>query len=87
MPQNDPYAKFVRGLESPAVEHFTITPADDIDLPTRPRALRVLTSGNLRLRDGSGTKITYGVSVGEVIPFSARGVEATGTTATVAGWL
>lgn len=87
MPQIDPFAAQARGLTSPATHHFAIVPADGIDLPTRPRVLRVLTSGDVALRDALGVVITYSVSAGEVLQFSAVGVEATGTTAAVAGWL
>lgn len=87
MSQTDPFKSHMRGLESPAQTHFIIVPVDGVDLPTRPRVLRVLTSGSLALRDLEGVVIIYPVSAGEVLAFSASGVEATGTTATVAGWL
>lgn len=87
MPQKDPFSTYNRGLTSPATSHFNITPADGVDLPIRPRVLRVLTSGDLALRDAAGVVITYPVSTGETLMFSAVGVEDTGTTATVAGWV
>jgi hypothetical protein len=86
MSQEDPFQYSHRGMESPASHHFTIAPQDGVDLPVRPRVLRVLTAGDLALRDASGSVITYPVQAGEVLPFSAIGVEATGTTATVVGW-
>lgn len=86
MPQEDPFHAYNRGLESPATRHVTITPQDGVDLPVRPKVLRVLTAGDLALRDEANTVITYPVAAGEVILLSAVGVEATGTTATVAGW-
>lgn len=86
MPQIDPFETFGRGLESPCAHHLDITPQNGVDLPIRPRVLRVLTSGDLSLRDEAGTVITYAVEAGETIGFSAVGVEADGTTATVAGW-
>ena len=82
----DPYASHSRGLESHATHHFAIAPANGVNMAIRPRALRVLTSGNLALRDEAGTILIYAVTAGEVLPFSAVGVELTGTTATVAGW-
>lgn len=85
--QTDPFQNYARNLDSPATSHFTITPADGVDLPIRPRVLRVLTSGDLALRDAAGVVITYSVSAGETLMFSAVGVEDTGTTATVAGWV
>lgn len=86
MPQIDPFTTHRRGLESPATHHLVITPQDGVDLPVRPRVLRVLAAGDLSLRDAAGTVITYAVSAGEVLGFSAVGVEASGTTASVVGW-
>ena len=82
----DPYASSARGLESPCLRHFAITPANGVNVAIRPRVLRVLTGGTLSLRDEAGTILAYTVSAGEIVPFSAVGIEATGTTATVAGW-
>ncbi|WP_278922935.1 MULTISPECIES: spike base protein, RCAP_Rcc01079 family [Pseudophaeobacter] len=87
MPQTDPFATQARGLTSPATHHFTIAPADGTDLPTRPRVLRALTSGDVALRDAAGMVITYPVAAGETLQFSAVGVEATGTTAVLVGWV
>ncbi|MGR3624577.1 spike base protein, RCAP_Rcc01079 family [Pseudophaeobacter sp.] len=87
MPQSDPFATHSRSLTSPATQHFAITPADGIDLPLRPRVLRVLTSGDIALRDTENMVIIYPVIAGETLQFSAVGVEATGTTATLVGWV
>lgn len=80
--------KFSSGadLSAPAGTHYAITPSDTIDLPFRPRALRVQTGGTLVLRDVNGTEISYMVTAGEIIPFRPMRVKATGTTATVVGW-
>lgn len=86
MPQIDHFAHFQRGLESPCSGHFTIVPQDGVDLPVKPRVLRVLTSGDLAVRDEAGAVIVYAVIAGETIGFSAVGIEASGTTASVAGW-
>lgn len=86
MPQTDPFAGYRRGLESPAAAHFNITPQDGTDLPVRPRVLRVISAGDLAVRDAAGTIIVYPVAAGETLAFSAAGIEATGTTAAVAGW-
>lgn len=87
MPSNDPFASMHRGLTSPATDHFAIVPADGVDLPIRPRVLRVQTDGAVSLRDRNDSVITYTVTAGELLQFSAVGVEATGTTAEVVGWL
>ncbi|WP_282091356.1 spike base protein, RCAP_Rcc01079 family [Epibacterium ulvae] len=87
MPQIDPFADRIRSFDSPCTEHFAIVPQDDADLPKRPRVLKALTDGAVAVRDSGDTVITYPVTAGEVLQFSAVGVEATGTTATVVGWL
>lgn len=66
--------------------HFAITPANGVDLAYIPRALYVLTSGNLAIRDKLGAILVYPVTAGQVIDFRAVGIEATNTTATVVGW-
>ncbi len=87
MPQYDPFASHQRSLTSPATRHFAITPADGVDLPLRPRVLRVLAAGTLVLRDSEDDILSYQVSAGDMVLFSPKGVEASGTTATVVGWL
>lgn len=72
------------GLDSPASIQFAITPADS-DLTMRPRALFVIARGNLVIRDGAGSTVTYPVEAGQIIPFRAVQVRAA-TTATVVGW-
>ena len=83
----DKFANFHRGLTSPATEHFAITPQDGVDLPDRPRVLYVAAGGDIAVRDANDVVIIYPVTAGQVLQFSALGVEATGTTATVVGWL
>ncbi|MEL0435710.1 spike base protein, RCAP_Rcc01079 family [Phycobacter sp. K97] len=87
MPQDDPFSNFARGLESPGAQHFAIVPADGSDLPVRPRVLYILVGGDLVIRDSEGSLLTYPVVSGQILPFSAIGVEATGTTATAVGWI
>lgn len=82
----DAFKQHAMTLESPAIRHFAITASDTLDLPRRPRALRVQTAGNLALRDENGTTITYAVTAGELLPLRVVRVMATGTTATVVGW-
>ncbi len=87
MPQIDPFQSHQRGLSSPASRHFPITPADDVDLPLRPRVLRILSTGTVTLRDETGQRLTYPVQAGEVMMFSPVGIEASGTTVDLVGWL
>lgn len=86
MPTN-PFKNFKKDLASPADQHFIITPVNGVDLPITPRVLKVLTTGNLSIRDKNGVIITYPVFAGDTFTFSALGVESTGTTATVVGWI
>lgn len=82
----DSFQTHAKGLNSPADRHFAILPSDGVDLATRPRALWCNTAGTLALRDAAGTVLSYAVTAGQVIPFRAMRVMATGTTATVHGW-
>jgi len=75
------------GISDVATRHAAIAPSDSTDLPTRPLALYCIASGNVALRDETGTDITYPVTVGQVLPFRPVRVLATGTTATVVGWI
>lgn len=83
---SDNFQNYAKSLQSPADRHFAITPSDTIDIVPRPRAIYCQTTGNLRLRDGSGTELTYAVTAGQTIPFRAARVMLTGTTVTVIGW-
>lgn len=74
------------GMSGPAEIHQTITPSNTVDIPNRPRALKVLTDGALVIVDMNDTAISYPVKAGEVITFRAKRINATGTTATVVGW-
>ena len=83
----DRFETLMRGLTSPATEHFEITPADVVDLPERPRVLYVEDGGVVMVRDSTGKVLPYTVDPGQILQFSGVGVEATGTTATVYGWV
>ena len=74
------------GLESPAERHAAITPSDTLPVDPRPRALWCQTAGDLVIEDRWGTQLSYAVQPGQVLPFRASKVLATGTTATVYGW-
>ena len=80
----DRFENTVLNVFGPGTRHYTITAADS-DLAVRPRALYVLTDGDLVLRDEQGTDITYPVTAGLVLPFRATQVRST-STATVVGW-
>lgn len=83
---SDNFQAHQRGLESPADRHQAITPSDSAAVVPRPRALWCQTQGELALEDAAGTVLTYTVAQGQILPFRAVRVRATGTTATVYGW-
>jgi hypothetical protein len=74
-------------MSDPGDRHFPIEPDDDADLAIIPRAIRVGGAGNVVIRDGAGTDVTYAVTAGEVLTFRPVRVLSTGTTATdLVGW-
>lgn len=83
---SDPFEFTASGLTSPATGHAQIVPSDSADIDPRPRALYCSAAGDVALSDGV-TTLTYTMTAGEVLPFRARRVMATGTTATVYGWV
>lgn len=72
------------GIEAskPASYHFSITPSDSQDLAIIPRAVIIMTGGDIVIRDKEGTDITYTVSDGTLLPLRAVRILSTGTTAT-----
>ncbi|BCP52838.1 hypothetical protein K32_14550 [Kaistia sp. 32K] len=84
---SDPFAGTATGLSGPALRHFAVTPSDTTDLAIRPRALVFQTDGAAVVRDEAGTTLTYSRYAGDVLPIRAVRVLATGTTATIVGWV
>lgn len=73
-------------LTSPAIGQATITPHDTDLVTPRPRAIRVLTDGDLQVQlEEGGETITYPVLAGDTLPLMPIRVK-TGTTATVVSW-
>jgi hypothetical protein len=83
---SDNFQAHQRGLESPGDRHQAITPSDTLNVIPRPRALWVQAGGTLVLEDAQGVALSYMVQAGQILPFRAARVRATGTTATVFGW-
>ena len=81
------FASYTRGLDSPAANHFAITPDDGADLPRAARVIYCHSAGDVALCDAAGTTLTYTLVQGQILPVAAVRVLATGTTATVYGWL
>lgn len=69
---------------NPATKIATITNSDTVDLTHPCRALYVLTSGNLAVVGHDDTAVTIPVTAGQVIPFEAKRINATGSTGTAA---
>lgn len=64
--------------------HAAITPSDTVDLVALSVVV-ALTTGNVAVVDQYGTALTYtAVPAGTILPVTARRINATGTTATVA---
>lgn len=79
---HDRYTTFARGLESPVIDGFAITPDDDADLPEMTRAIYVGAFGTLSVTLASGATITLeGVASGTILPLRTCRVLATGTSA------
>lgn len=72
---------------SSAYTHFAISPSNTVDLPIKPREIYCTAAGNVVIRDAHGTDITYAMDAGDRLPFGATRIMATGTTATVVGWV
>lgn len=83
----DPFKYQARSRQSPASQHFAIVPSDSTDLPIRPRVLYCAADGTAMVRDGVGNDLSYSLLAGDILPISAVRVLATGTTATLYGWI
>ena len=83
----DPFQYQARGLTAPADRHFAITPSDSLDLAQKPRVLYCAVAGTVVLRDQNGVDQAYTLETGQLLLFSPLRVLATGTSATVIGWL
>ena len=87
MPQIDLYAQHARPRPPVCSRHFAIAPSDSLDLPIRPMALFCTVAGTVAIVDEVGVQLSYAMTAGQVLDFSPIRVMATGTTATVVGWL
>lgn len=69
--------------EGPARDFYSITPQDDTDLSSIPRAIYVGGAGDLTVTSLDGTTVTFvAVPAGTVLPIMPSRVENTNTTAT-----
>jgi hypothetical protein len=76
----------IAGSTDPAYRHVSISPSDSVAVDSRIRALRVMTDGNVVIKDEAGTTITYAQFAGDIMPIRPAYVMAA-TTATVVGWI
>jgi hypothetical protein len=83
----DPFESHSSKLESPGAQHFTIAPSDTVFLATPTRAIYVNAAGTAVLEDRNGNAISYNLAAGQIVPFRAVRVRATGTTASLIGWI
>ncbi len=83
---SDNFQGHQRSLESPGDRHAAIVPSDSAPVSPRPRALWCQAGGDVAIEDRDGTILTYTLAAGQVLPFRAAKVRATGTTAMVYGW-
>jgi len=78
----DNFDKYQQGLDSPAYNAATITPADS-DLSTDLRAFYVGSAGDVAIETTGGDSVTFSnVPTGAIIPVRCRQLKSTGTTAT-----
>ncbi|MBC7140701.1 MAG: hypothetical protein H5U18_00815 [Rhodobacteraceae bacterium] len=85
----DKFSDYPTSLTAPARDAQAVTPNDATDLPVLPRALFVGQTGDVSARLAGGQSVLFqNVQAGSVLPIRARGVNATGTSATgiVALW-
>lgn len=83
----DAFADRQVGLSDVASRHVAITPSNGADIASRPRSLYCEAGGTVVIRDEAGVDLTYTLAQGQILPFRGTRILATGTTATVYGWL
>lgn len=79
----DSFANRADTVSAPATRAVAVTPHDANALSDIPKALYVGTGGNLTMRGVNGTsdQLWKNVPSGAILPFRARYVRATGTSA------
>ena len=80
----DPVSGVTVDRDDPGVDGFAIVPSDSVELATIPRAIYVGVSGDITCRSAAGSVdlVFKAVPAGSTLPFAARYIRATGTTAT-----
>ncbi|MET3578214.1 hypothetical protein ABID19_001231 [Mesorhizobium robiniae] len=85
---SDPFEKYAPSPVGPATHAVEVTPSDDADLATIPRALWIGVGGDVRVTTIGGETVTFKSVQDGAFPVRVTRVYATGTTATdiVAVW-
>lgn len=79
----DKFSEFPTTLIAPARDAEAVIPNDAVDLASLPRAIYVGQGGTVSVRMAGGQTVQFlGVQAGSFLPIRAKGVNATGTTAT-----
>jgi hypothetical protein len=83
---DDPYINIFSSLSDPAIRATALSPSDTVDLTRVPKAIYVGSGGDLAMLgvgDGGSTEPTIwkNVPAGAIVPFRARRVFDTDTTA------
>lgn len=86
MPIKDQWAPVSPSLSDPAYSAASVSVSDSSDLDRLPRALYIGVEGDVRVLgiddDDSEVLVFKNVPAGTVLPFRARRILSTGTTAT-----
>lgn len=79
----DPFQNFARAPADPASRCVAVTPSDATALSDIPKALYVGSAGTITMAgaDDVADAVWKGVAAGAILPFRAKFVRATGTTA------
>lgn len=79
----DRYGPYTDEVSAPSTRARAVAPHDANELPLIPKALYVGVAGNITMRgvDDVTDTLWVGVVAGSIIPFRAKFVRATGTTA------
>lgn len=79
----DDFANRADAVSAPATLAVAVVPSDTLPLPDMPKALYVGTGGSVTMQGAGGGADTVwkNVASGAILPFRARYVRASGTTA------
>jgi hypothetical protein len=78
----DPFSNSADSVSAPATRAVAVVPDDGIPLADVPKALYVGTGGTIAMRGaGAADTVWKNIPSGTVLPFRARYVRATGTSA------